>query len=238
MMQQNLNANLNIDRITAIHTPEIGQVRVRKIVKRSNSYSTGKYPSWKMGRMVQWKSPRLLAAFRLLDATPAVKSYQEEAMRVDYCYQGQEKSFYPDLLVQINDHQELWSINTEKLANSPDEIALAQFLKRELYRHGLNYRVVIAESLIEEPLQSNITRLIEFGRNPASAIDREQVRQLLTRCDAIDWETVSNGLLGPNGRQVICRLALEGIMRFNIKEIWSGSTRFQLNTAFSAMGAR
>ena len=46
------------------------------------------------------------------------------------------------------------------------------------------------------------------------------------------------GLLGPNGRQVVCRLALEGIMRFNIKEIWSGSTRFQLNAAFSAMGAR
>ena len=237
-MQQNLNANLNVDRITAIHTPEIGQVRVRKIVKRSNSYSTGKYPSWKMGRMVQWKSPRLLAAFRLLDATPAVKSYQEEAMRIDYCYQGQEKTFYPDLLVQINDRQELWSIKPEKLANLPDEIALAQFLKQELYRHGLNYRVVIAESLIEEPLQSNITKLIEFGRNPLSDIDREQVRQLLTRCDAIDWEMISSGLLGPNGRQVVCRLALEGIMRFNIKEIWSGSTCFQLNTAFSAMGAR
>lgn len=85
-MQQNLNANLNVDRITAIYTLEIGQVRVRKIVKRSNSYSTGKYPSWKMGRMVQWKSPRLLAAFRLLDATPAVKSYQEESMRIDYCW--------------------------------------------------------------------------------------------------------------------------------------------------------
>lgn len=237
-MQQNLNANLNVDRITAIHTPEIGQVRVRKIVKRSNSYSTGKYPSWKMGRMVQWKSPRLLAAFRLLDATPAVKSYQEEAMRINYCYQGQEKAFYPDLLVQINDRQELWSIKPEKLANLPDEIALAQFLKQELYHHSLNYRVVIAESLIEEPLQSNITKLIEFGRNPLSDIDREQVRQLLTRCDAIDWETISSGLLGPNGRQAVCRLALEGIIRFNIKEIWSGSTCFQLNAAFSAMGAR
>ena len=173
-----------------------------------------------------------------LDATPAVKSYQEEAMRIDYCYQGQEKTFYPDLLVQINDRQELWSIKPEKLANLPDEIALAQFLKQELYRHGLNYRVVIAESLIEEPLQSNITKLIEFGRNPLSDIDREQVRQLLTRCDAIDWEMISSGLLGPNGRQVVCRLALEGIMRFNIKEIWSGSTCFQLNAAFSAMGAR
>ena len=159
VMQENKKRTLETNRIIAIHTPDPGKVRVRKIVKLSNTYSTGKYPSWKMGRMVQWKSPHLLAALRLLDATPAVKSFQEEVMK------------------------------------------------------------------------------IEYGRYPGSAIDREQIRQVLVQCGPIDWETISNGLLGPNGRQIICRFALEGLMRFNIKEIWSGATRFQLNPVCSTVGA-
>jgi hypothetical protein len=228
--------SINQDRITAIHAPIKGEVRVRKIVKRSNSFPTGKYPSWKMGRMMHWRSLNILAAFCLLDAMPSVASFREEALKIDYQYQGKHGVFYPDLLVQIDGRRELWTIKPKKLAGLPDEIALAQFLRTELSRHGLYYRVVIAELLNEEPLQSNLIRLIQFGKHPVPLIDQEQARQLLSQSNAIDWEAISSGLLGPNGRQVICRLALDGLVRFNIKELWSEKTTFQLIAAPSKSG--
>ena len=50
---------------------------MKKIVNRSNSRPTGKYRSWKMNRMMQWKTVAHLNVFRLLDADSRVSSFQE-----------------------------------------------------------------------------------------------------------------------------------------------------------------
>lgn len=57
--------------ILEIAFPPEGTVRARRIVSRSRARPTGKYPSWKMGRMIQWESTNELNAYRLLDANPA-----------------------------------------------------------------------------------------------------------------------------------------------------------------------
>jgi pantoate kinase len=41
-----------------INFPQDGKIRSRKVVKRSNARNTGKYPSWKMQRMM--RPPMLL----------------------------------------------------------------------------------------------------------------------------------------------------------------------------------
>ncbi|TAK68026.1 MAG: hypothetical protein EPO19_09230 [Betaproteobacteria bacterium] len=50
--------------------PEASERRSRRVVSRSRSRPTGKYPSWKMARMVQWEShantkPLVAAALKL-----------------------------------------------------------------------------------------------------------------------------------------------------------------------------
>jgi len=40
-----------------IKFPVDGKIRSRKVVSRSNARNSGKYPSWKMQRMMQWESP-------------------------------------------------------------------------------------------------------------------------------------------------------------------------------------
>jgi hypothetical protein len=40
--------------VPAIVFPGWGQLRSRRVVSRSNSRSAGKYPSWKMMRMLHW----------------------------------------------------------------------------------------------------------------------------------------------------------------------------------------
>jgi len=42
--------------IRSILLPKPGQMRSRNVVSRSNARSTGKYPSWKMGRMIHWEA--------------------------------------------------------------------------------------------------------------------------------------------------------------------------------------
>ena len=60
----------------AFSSPE--QVRSRRIVTRSRFRPTGKYPSWKMERMLQWESLNELNAFRLLDCDPRVTLFSEQ----------------------------------------------------------------------------------------------------------------------------------------------------------------
>jgi hypothetical protein len=43
-------------KIRSIRYPEEGEQRMKEIVNRSNTRATGKYPSWKMGRMMQWET--------------------------------------------------------------------------------------------------------------------------------------------------------------------------------------
>jgi hypothetical protein len=69
----------------AFSSPE--QVRSRRVVTRSRFRLTGKYPSWKMERMLQWESINELNAFRLLDCDPRVTVFTRarQSSRPEYC---------------------------------------------------------------------------------------------------------------------------------------------------------
>ena len=72
--------------------PEPGQLRSRKVVSRSSARPKGKYPSWKVRRMVQWESENELNAFRLLDCDPDVTCFNEQPCEVKYVLGGQVRS--------------------------------------------------------------------------------------------------------------------------------------------------
>ena len=75
--------------IRSIVFPEAGKLRSREVVSRSSARPKGKYPSWKIRRMVQWESENELNAFRLLDCDPDVTRYfhrtSEFSSRLIYC---------------------------------------------------------------------------------------------------------------------------------------------------------
>ena len=98
------------DGILAIHHPVAGNHRVRKVVTRSRFKATGKFPSQKMGRMIQWESIHERNAFRLLEANPAVISYYEQPIAIQYLRGGMEHVEYPDLLVISSEKKELWDM--------------------------------------------------------------------------------------------------------------------------------
>jgi len=114
--------------VSNIVFPESGQLRSRKVVSRSRARPMGKYPSWKMKRMVQWESENELNAFRLLDCNPDVTSFHEQPCEVMYFLDGKARSHYPDILVEKNGRKELWEVKPESEAEKPEVVTRSTLL--------------------------------------------------------------------------------------------------------------
>jgi hypothetical protein len=210
--------------------PEAGEFRSRKVVSRSRARPTGKFPSWKMGRMIQWESVNELNAYRRLDATPGARAYYEQPFMVRYVLDGETHIHYPDVLVDWGHRKELWEIKRNSDASIPVFANRTRLLAAALPQHGFDYRMVVADELSEEPQLSNSLILLKHGREAACDIAREQVRQILLSTSTITWESAAKGDLGHKGRAVLARLALEGYLAFDTSLPISSTTRFWRST--------
>lgn len=167
------------DSVLEIFFPDGENVRSRKIVTRSRARPNGKYPSWKMGRMMQWESINELNAYRLLDADPAAIAYHEQPLTIRYRLNGKEHTHYPDTLVQWGASRELWEIKPSKQALRPEYIERTRLLENALPQLGFEYRLVLAEDLAKEPRLSNVLTLLKYGRAPVPELAWEQIRRAI-----------------------------------------------------------
>lgn len=203
--------------VLEISFPEEGKVRSRKIVSRSRARATGKYPSWKMRRMMQWESVNELNAYRLLDADPAAISYHEQPLTIRYQLDGEVHLHYPDTLVQWGASRELWEIKPSSHAFKPEVIERTRLLEVALPKLGFSYRMILAEDLAQEPRLSNVLTLLKFGRAPMPELIREQLRQAICAAQEITWGAVKDGVFGRQSMGYICRLILEGNLHINLE---------------------
>lgn len=162
--------------IISINFPKNGKIRSRKIVKRSNARNTGKYPSHKMQRMLQWESVHEANAMRLLDANPNVLSFHEQPCEIIYQLDGIVHRHYPDLLFKDQHNQTLVEVKSGADAKAPETARRTAFLTKALPNFGYSYQVMIAEDLATQPRLDNIKRLLKMRVRQLSAIDREVLR--------------------------------------------------------------
>lgn len=206
--------------------PEAEQIRSRKIVTRSRARSTGKFPSWKMGRMLQWESTHELNAFRILDCDPRVTSFREQPCEVVYMQDGVAKSHFPDILVEVDGRKELWEVKPRSEASSAEFVERTAILMA-LTNWGYAYRVEIAEDLAVQPRLANAMRLLWFGGpHSVTVMERESIRLTLLGKRFLTWGDACKGLCGRRSREILCRLALEGILTLDIGAPWTEHTPF------------
>lgn len=191
--------------------------RSRSVVTRSRARPTGKFPSWKLGRMIQWESINELNAYRLLDAIPAVLSYQEQPLTITYQLNGETHKHHPDTLVRWRSSRELWEIKPTSEAIRPEYAERTRFLEAGLPQLGFAYRLVLAEDLKKEPRLSNVLMVLKFGRAPIPELAREQFRQAMLAAGGVSWGHVVNGEFGAHGRNIACRLILEGVLAADLE---------------------
>lgn len=201
------------NQVLEIIFPNEGKTRARRVVSRSRARSTGKYPSWKMGRMVQWESINELNAFRLLDADPAAINFHEQPLAIQFVLNGEQHVHYPDILVQYRTTRELWEVKPAVHADKLECVERTRLLERLLPPLGFTYRLVLAEELAREPRMNTVSTILRLGRQQIHLIDRERIRQLLS-ATRLTWGDIK-GALGANGCHRICRLILEGAIHID-----------------------
>jgi hypothetical protein len=212
--------------ITGIEFPEPGQLRIRKVVKRSNARSTGKYPSWKMGRMLQWESRNELNAFLLLDSDPDVTSFNEQPCKITYDLDGVSRAHYPDILVQRYGRKELWEVKPDSKAEEPEFARRTALMIKSLPTWGYTYRVVLANDLAAQPRQRNAYFLLGFGWRSVKDGEREFIRRAINQRGSLLWADACGGEFGPKGREILCSLILRGALAIDMNLSISASTRF------------
>jgi hypothetical protein len=221
-----LETSANLSAIRSILFAEHGQMRARKVVSRSNSRSAGKYPSWKMGRMMHWESSNELNAFRLLDCDPNVASYSEQPCRIAYVMEGVERIHYPDILVTTTGGKQLWEVKPRSNALEPEVLARAVFLSHVLPVWGYEYRTVLAEDLASQPRLNNANLLLSLGKRAVSDCEREDVRRTMTEQGTLAWAEAYAGNYGARGRETLCSLVLRGVLTIDMNVPISLATEF------------
>ncbi len=184
------------------------RLRARSVVSRSRTRPTGKYPSWKMGRMLQWESPHELNAFRLLDCDPQVLIFREQPAEVTYEIDGAQRKHFPDIYVSYADRDEFWEVKADPESIDSETAARTKLLTDALRQRGYRYRLIFGNDLASQPRLENSLLLLRFGRDDVSPVERENVRQAFHRPRT--WGDIAYGTFGPRGRQAISRLTLEG----------------------------
>jgi hypothetical protein len=217
---------VGITEVTGIVFPDQGQLRSRKVVKRSNARPTGKYPSWKMGRMLQWESENELNAFRLLDCDPDVTSFNEQPCEILYVLNGQTRSHFPDILVQKSGCKEFWEVKPESKAMEPGVLERTSLMINDLPRWGYSYQVALARDLALQPRQRSVRVLLDFGRRTATGCEREFIRRTFNQRGSVRWGDACRGEFGLYGREILCNLVLRGVLSIDMLMPISQDTRF------------
>lgn len=212
------------DAILEIMFPQFGDVRSRTVVSRSRSRPTGRYPSWKMGRMLQWESHNELNALRLLDATPNVLKFSDQPCVIRYRLDGKDFRHYPDTLVNTAKAKFFWEIKTASDASRPDVAARTKLLTELLPAKGYEYAVVLAEDLAREPRMQQTRLVLKNGKAPLTFAQREYIRRLFLTVDSLPWSDVFHGRYATFTRQHACRLVLEGALHLDLDKPFGPET--------------
>jgi len=198
--------------------------RIRKVVKRSNYRVTGKYPSWKMKRMMQWESTLERDAFYLLDANPNVIEFREQPAKISYTLDGIDHCHYPDLFIRTKHASSFLEVKESK--NAADEFVTERttLLSSQLPVRGFSYGVLTEEEIRNEPQLSNARRLVRYGRNEVPI----QIRDMLIRNYFMKGECSTSQIINSNDCNIlypaICRMILEGALSIDASQAWTGDT--------------
>lgn len=208
------------ERPITISFPCEGALRARDIVRRSNYRVTGKYPSIKMGRMMQWESRAERYAFMLLDADPVVTRYNEQPAKIEYLLDGRVHAHFPDLLIERAGARIFLEVKTIKeFENDPELQLRSRFLANVLPSLGFGYEVWLDSDIYRQPRFDNARFLTRLGRRPIDARVLETVRRAIMRSScAVTMGDVFSGLLGNHGVFIICRAIMDGHVQFPAEE--------------------
>jgi len=209
--------------------------RARKVISRSNYRVTGKYPSWKMGRMLHWESTLERDAFYLFDANPMVKEFREQPAQITYMLNDSEHRHFPDILVRTAHGNLFKEVKTDEEADDEKIIDRTAHLKPLLHTQGFDYEVLRESDIRREPRLSNAQRILRYGRHPLNHHEQEMFIQRYFKngcsCNLID---ITRNDRDQKDIPHLCQMILVGIIAMDIEHPWGNETLFSLQNPLEA----
>lgn len=214
-----------------IVVPEPGKLRMRKLIGRSRRVATGKYPSWKMGRLMHWESFQEAKVFRLLDACPGIRKFTEQPVLIRYLDGDTWREHVPDVaFCTYHDALAVLEVKSSLDRHREEALERAEILRPKLAELGVFYGVVLQEQLDEGLALANARLLLKRGSVDAEDSDRDQLQQMVPERGEVAAESLTGRRLSANyALCVASSMAIRGHLSIN----WS-TARFS-PLAFSAL---
>ncbi|HLO65331.1 MAG TPA: TnsA endonuclease N-terminal domain-containing protein [Azonexus sp.] len=189
--------------------------RARRVISRSNSRVTGKYPGLKSRRMHYWESSLERDAFMLLDVSTEVISFDEQPVTLYYGI-GKKLRHYPDVLVSYPNRQVFVEIKTDQEALTKEIVTRTAYLVPALARHGYGYRIWTESQIRDRSFRlANLRFLLRFGRSEVELTRFEWLR-LQFKKNPLQWKQVVGHPTDKSKLAALCRLILEGRLRIDL----------------------
>lgn len=190
--------------------------RARRVISRSNSRVTGKYPGLKSRRMHYWESSLERDAFMLLDVSTKVISFDEQPVTLYYGI-GKKLRHYPDVLVSYPNRQVFVEIKTDREALSKEIVTRTAYLVPALARHGYGYQVWTESEIRDRSFRlSNLRFLLRFGRSEVELSRFEWFRQQFKREASLSRKAIVGTPTDTSKLSALCRLILEGRLQIDL----------------------
>jgi len=219
------------DRILRIGFTEPGQDRIRNIVTRSRSIVTT--ISWSVksdchvDRQVHGEGHESVI-LEDLECDPMYRTYRDQPCRIFYVLNGIEQEHIPDVLaIPHVGLEELIEIKLRRFVTAEVDARTA-LMTRCLPALGFRYSLRIVEDYKKEPQRSNRSILIHFSGRPVTLYERELITQTCENEGGVMWMDAFNGRFGRFGREILCRLFIEGVLSFDLATPLVANTRFYL----------
>lgn len=160
--------------------PKGNQMKVRRVVTRSGRRFRGKYPSQKLGRMVEWESFLERDAFLLFEYHPEVVSYQEQPSReIYYDLQGVQRSYVVDIRATLRSGEirnyEVKPTEFISKAHTAEKFRCIAQRFEELER---SFRILTELDIRRQPLHNNLNLLDEHARRKTQVTPEASLFQL------------------------------------------------------------
>ena len=131
-------------------------MRARKISNRGGFKVIGKFPSFKLGRMVWYESQLERDFCYLLEFDRDVISYSEQPFKLDYTLNGKRRRYTPDFLVIRSSRNPLViEVKPESKIRNTDFKNFEKAVKTELESEGKEFRTITCSQIQKEPRISN-----------------------------------------------------------------------------------
>lgn len=117
----------------------------------------------------------------LLEADPAVISYETQPIKIRYFFEGKKRTYTPDFLVTYQDRQELVEVKPQEIAETEQFRRWQAAVEPCIRQMGYAFRVVTCTEIRREPRLSNQRLLLRYLNAPPDKAHLRQIEDLLQK---------------------------------------------------------